>query len=111
MRFRGDKGFNMSTLYQSLQSKATRLPDLPQPINLVLFPASAGNETSKSRISTTDANVTALDSPINSDFRIQRSNGCASLERAYFQPLQIVLNMMKSLASLILLAMLTTMSG
>jgi hypothetical protein len=68
----------MSVLHQSLQSKATRLPDPPQPINLVLFPVNAGKETSKSHISATDANVTAPDSPINSDFRIQESNWRAS---------------------------------
>jgi hypothetical protein len=101
----------MSTLHQSLQSKATRLQDLPQPINLVIFLANAGKETSKSRISVMDVNVTAPDSPINHDFRIQGSNGCASPERVQFQPLHIALNMMKSLASLILLVMLTTMSG
>jgi hypothetical protein len=111
MCFQGDKGFSMSTLHQSLQSKATRLPDLLQPINLVLFPANAGKETSKSRISATHANVTAPNSPINSDFKIQGSNWRASPERVQFQPLQIALNMMKSLASLILLAALTTMSG
>jgi hypothetical protein len=70
----------MSVLHQSLQSKATRLPDPPQPINLVLLPANAGKETSKSRITATDANVTAPDSLINSYFRIQGSNGRASPE-------------------------------
>jgi hypothetical protein len=44
---RGDKGFNMSVLHQSLQSKATRFPDPQQPINLVLFATDAGKETSK----------------------------------------------------------------
>jgi hypothetical protein len=58
-----------------------------------------------------DANVTTPDSQINSDFRIQGSNGHASPERAQFQPLQTTLNMMRCLASLILLATLTTMSG
>jgi hypothetical protein len=111
MCFRGVKGFSMSALLQSLQSKATRLPDPPQPINLVLFPGNAGKETSKSRISATDANVTAPDSPLNSDFRSQGSNRRASPKRAQFQPFQTALNMMKSLASLILLATLTTMSG
>jgi hypothetical protein len=52
----------MSVLHQSLQSKETRLPDLPQPINLVLFSANAGKETLKSRISATDTNVTTPDS-------------------------------------------------
>jgi hypothetical protein len=101
----------MSVLHQSLQSKATKLPNPLQPINLVLFPANAGKETSKSRISVTDANVTGPDSSINSDFRIQGSNWRVSPELAQFQPVQTTLNMMKSLASLILLAMLTTMSG
>jgi hypothetical protein len=77
----GDKGFNMSTLQQFLQSKETRLPDPPQPINLVL-PTNAGKETSKSRISMTYADVTSPDSPINSDFRIHGSNRCGSPERA-----------------------------
>jgi hypothetical protein len=111
MCFRGDKGFNMSVLHQYLQSKVTRLPDLPHPINLVLFPANAGNETSKSHISVTDAYVTATYSLINSDFRIQGSNWRASPERAQFQPLQAALNMTKSLASLILLATLTIILG
>jgi hypothetical protein len=71
MCFRGDKGFSMSALHQSLQSKVTRLLDPPQPTNLVFFLANAGKETSKSRISVTDANVTAPNSPINSDFRSQ----------------------------------------
>jgi hypothetical protein len=60
----------MSTLHQSLQSKATRLLDPLQQINLVLFPANAGKETSKSHISVMDENVTTPDSLINSDFRI-----------------------------------------
>jgi hypothetical protein len=111
MCFRGDKGFGMSALHQSLQSKATRLPDPPQPIDLVLFSANARKETSKSYISAMNANVTTPDAPINSDFRIQGSNWCASPERSQFQPLQTALNITKSLASLILLAMLTTMSG
>ena len=107
---RGDKGFSMSVVL-SLRSKVTRCPDPPQPIKLVLFPANAGKETSKSRRSMMDANVTTPDSMISSDFRIQGSNGRASPERAQFQPLQTALNMMKSLASLLLLAMLTIMSG
>jgi hypothetical protein len=82
MYFRGDKGFSKSVLHQSLQSMMTRLPDPPQPINLVLFPGNAGKETSKSRISATGANVAAPDSSINSDFRIQGSNWRASPERA-----------------------------
>jgi hypothetical protein len=110
MCFRGEKGFNMSVLHQSLQSKVTRLPNLPQPINLVHFPANEGKKTSKHRISTTDVNVTTPDPLINWDFIIQWANGCASPERAQLQPLHLALNMMKSLASLILLATLTTMS-
>jgi hypothetical protein len=101
----------MSVLHQSLQSKVARLPDPPQPINLVLVPANVGKEISKSRILAADVNVTTPDSPINSDYRIQGSNWHTSPERAQFQPLQTALNMMKSLASLILLATLTTMSG
>jgi hypothetical protein len=101
----------MSALHQSLQSKVTRLLDPPQPINLVLFPANAGKETLKNCVSATNANVTAPDSSINSDFRIQGSNWHASPEQAQFQPLQIALNMIESLASLILLATLTTMLG
>jgi hypothetical protein len=66
MCFPGDKGFNMSTLHQSQQSKATRLLDSPQPINLVLFLDNARKETSKRCIPVTDAIVIALDSPISS---------------------------------------------
>jgi hypothetical protein len=101
----------MSAFHHSLQSKATRLPDSPQPINLVLFPANAEKETSKSHISATDVNVTALDSPINLDIRIQGSNWHGSPERAQFQPLQTALNMKKSYASLILLGTLTIVLG
>jgi hypothetical protein len=77
----------MNALHQSLQSNATMLLDPPQPINLVLFLANAGKETSKSCISTIDANVTAPDSPINLDFRIQGSTGCASPERVHCRQL------------------------
>jgi hypothetical protein len=76
----------MSALHQSLQYKATRLPDPPQPINLILFLANAGKGISKSRISAMDANVTTSDSPINSDFRIQWSNGVPHLNERSSNP-------------------------
>jgi hypothetical protein len=43
---------------QSLHPKVTRLLDPPQLINLVIFLGNAGKETSKSRISATNVNVT-----------------------------------------------------
>jgi hypothetical protein len=80
----------MSVLHQSLQSKATRLPYPSQPINLVLFPTNAGKDISKSRIYAMDANVTAPDSPINFDFRIQGSMGAPHLNERNSNPCRLL---------------------
>jgi hypothetical protein len=110
MCFRGDKGFNMSTLRQSLQSKATASRSAATNQSSPFPNQCRKGDLKKPHIS---EGCECHCSRFTDKFRFQnpKSNWRASPERAQFQPLQTALNVMKSLASLILLATLTTMSG
>jgi hypothetical protein len=84
MCFRGDKGFNMSTLRQSLQSKAmasrSAATNQSSP-----FPSQCRKDDLK-KPQAKDVNVTAPDSPINSDFRIQGQTGVPHLNERSSNP-------------------------